>query len=567
MKSLSTSVIGSILSPLLIALLLQGCATPGDETPGVRSAEESEAINDYVEELGKLEVLSPLDETLESSDYESESPSGPLFCSSKTFHKIQNFDRFVAQGGAVDKLYPGALLDGNSLTVGAFDEIPLRKNPLTVSIVGVDQAGAITSTAMENPTISDFTAAQQRLLLAGIEERQAKGIVAQPLRSQLTEIATINEDQLSLTLGFDVSVDSLSGNFNVAGSFNFNDETKRSRYLVTMVQELYTMVIDKPAFASDYFADNISLSDVQRAFGAGQPPVYIDSITYGRTVYLAVESEFSATELEAALKASADTATLDAELNFGLTARQVLQSSRFEGIIVGPLPGDQADLNDLRGSNEEGNNLLALSRLAAREAAIAPGFPGQPLSFTVAYLLDNSRTVNSVDGIFTQENCVPDFGSANVRANVNQMVVTAVKDTEAFNTNNARIFGTIAVVSGGQRVILFDQSRDNTVTFQAGTVSGNESFWKTGTIQDLDLTPGNTVTVEVNLFEKDGSGGNPDDVHVKISEITVEELMTGEVRIPLEFGALDANDGVFHGTLHIGFQVVQPPLFGGSIGF
>jgi hypothetical protein len=283
-------------------------------------------------------------------------------------------------------------------------------------------------------------------------------------------------------------------------------------------------------------------------------------------VYLMVESEFSATELEAALKASAQTGAasptgIDASLNFGLTAREVLQQSEIDVLIVSPFPGDQSDLADLRAGD-----LDAISRLARRDVTVAPGFLGQPLSFTVAYLTDNTTTVNSVEGIFSRENCVIDFGSAHFDAQVNQLTVDRVVDTGTA-PNRGEFFGRISVVSGGQRVILFDQDRNNTITWRAGVFSSDEPYWKSGRLLDINLDPNNTVTVEIDLFEKDPSGSNADDVHRKTETVEVYQLMTGQVSIPLDFSdPNDPNDGVFEGTLHLGFTLRPKGCQGNILG-
>lgn len=577
----SSSVLAGLISPLLLSLVLQGCTPPKDLPPDEnavcgdaildegeqcddgnldegdgcsaaceleegRSEEESRAINEYVVSLGKLTVQDPTIEVIdEQPEQPSVSPSGEIFCSSRTFHEIKLFDRFPSQGAVADRIYPGALLDGNSIAAGIFNEIPLPKKPLTVSI---DLPQQTVSTVMENPSLSSFLDAQQELILAGIAERP-EGQLVPPKFVKVDRLATINEDQLSLTLGFQVNA-GVATNVDVAGQFNFNDTQKRSRYLVRIVNELYTMAIDKPAFASDFLADSVSLDAVRSAFQSGNPPVYVDTVTYGRIIYVAVESSFSATELEAALQAAVSGVGFDAELEFGVTSQQVLQEATIRAVAVGPAPGDQVDLGALEGLED----LEALSRIATREASVTGEFFGEPIFFTVAYLADNTQTLSSVEGVYTAESCrpAPEETTRSFRVQVNQMIIDEIIDSGS-TPNRAEMRGTISVSFGGQTVFLFNRAPGQEVDLFEGPVSSSSSFFLSGNLNDVDIQPGSTISGQIALVENDVT--NSDDVHSLSFSIPIEDVLNGQGRVDFNFdnnGAL--GDGTFTGSLFIGFQ-------------
>lgn len=549
MKSRTSSVIGSVLSPLLVALLLQGCAAPGDpgdELPG-RSEEESQAIDEYVDELGKLEVQDPISETNEiQPEQPSVSPAGTsLLCSVQETREIRLFEDFASQGGVAKRIYPGAMLDGNSVKNGVFSEIPLPKKPLTVSI---DLPQQTTSAVMEDPSLSSFLDARQELVFAGIAERP-EGTVVPPKFVSVDRLATSNEDQLSLELGFDVSAGVVT-NVDVAGQFNFNDTNKRSRYLLRIVNELYTVAVDKPSSASDFLADSVSLSDIQDAFKNGNPPVYVDTITYGRVIYIGVESSFSATELDAALQVAVDGAALDAELEFGVSASEILQETTVRTVGLGLAQGDQVDLGSIEGLDD----LEAINRIATREASVNGQFFGEPVSFTLTYLTDNTQTISSVEGTYTEENCrvapvEPEETTANFRVDVNQLNLTNIQDSGS-SPNTAEMRGTIEVSFGGQSVFLFNKAPGQEVVLLEGPTSGTNPSFLSGTLNNVDITPGSEVTVRFNLVENDVT--NADDVHSKTEPIAIEDVLAGEGTFEFNFG--DGTDGTLSGSLRIGFQ-------------
>jgi hypothetical protein len=455
-----------------IAILASGCLSARDA-----------AINDYVDELGKLDVPDPsFEEILDPTEYES----GPYLCTQKTVIQTKLFDTFPVQGSLTGRIYPGALLDGNSLQKGLFNEVPLPRKPMTLS-TNLVQRNA--STVMENPSLSSFRQAQLDLIFEGLDEGQESA----PKFVKVQEFSAINESELSLELGFDVSAGVVT-NVDVAGQFSFNRENKQSRYLVRIINELYTINIDKPAFASDFFADEVSFADVQRSFGAGNPPVYVDSVIYGRSIYIAVESNFSSQELQAALEAALRSPTVDASLEFGLTARQVLEQSSILGIGIGISLDDQADLGNLKDPE-------AIQRLKERQATVSRQSIGEPIAFTVAYLTDNSSTVSYVDGDFPVENCQRATQSFVVRAGairVNDVVGSSDQDLATVTS------GTIKVSFGNSTAEIFRTnggSLDQVLFLLEGqTVFGDSSsLFSPGLLENVSLQSGQEFTVELDL--------------------------------------------------------------------
>lgn len=481
---------------------------------------QAEQIDAYIEGLGTLNNPAPLAETQEGAPIDTS--YGPYQCTTQNLHQIKVIDSFALQGGALqERIFPGMLLSGTSLASGNFDEVVIPKKPLKLSH-DVGQL-PIASIPMNDPSLGSFAQARTDLLVAqlGTQTFLAQSAVA-------NSITTINKDELSLELGFDVSA-GIATEVDVAGKFSFNDTNNHSRYVVKITDELYTMKIDPVSFASDFFADSVTLQQVQSLFQFGAPPVYVDTITYGREVYVTVESVFSEQELKAALDVavSNDINNLDLALDFGLTSREVLDQTTITGIAVGGIAGDAVDIGALTGATRA----TALASLSIREAVLSKDSLGQPISFTTRYLPSIFGNANSVvDASYTRETCgrLPvDFD-----VSVDSMFVNTIADGNTSDT--AEIRGTFKVKSGQNFVDVFKKLPGQEVTFRLGQVPASPSPFLSGTLQNVDTTfnVGNTITVEFAIEEDDSNGifgsenSDPDGVRNDVDDIGALKTVT-----------------------------------------
>ena len=94
------------------------------------------------------------------------------------------------------------------------------------------------------------------------------------------------------------------GGPEIAGSFDFSKSSKKTKILVNFTQAYYTIDIDAPTSPKDFFDPAVTVEDLKPFCGPDNPPLYIQSITFGRRVIFAVESNESATDIKAALEAT-----------------------------------------------------------------------------------------------------------------------------------------------------------------------------------------------------------------------------------------------------------------------
>ena len=220
---------------------------------------------------------------------------------------------------------------------------------------------------MDLPSLSSYRDKLQEILSAGVS-----GATPAFVFSEIEEVHSAN--QLGIQLGLDVS--GLTG--MVSSSFDFQNEDKRSRFVVNFVQAYYTVDVDPPRTPSGFFPSDVTRQELEDAFGGneGGPPLYVSSITYGRRVIFTAESSVSMSELRSALDFAYNGGAVDIDGSVSLTHREVLETTSMTAFILGG-SGEQAvrainGLDDLREFIQTGGNYSPDSRRPHRVQAGPP---------------------------------------------------------------------------------------------------------------------------------------------------------------------------------------------------
>jgi thiol-activated cytolysin len=284
----------------------------------------------------------------------------------------------------------------------------------------------------------------------------------------------------------------------IKGSFDWSAQTKKSRYLVTFVQSYYTVDVDAPARASDVFAPEVTRDEVAAVTGAGNPPVYVSSITYGRTVIFSFESDADETELGAALEAVYKGPGAASGM-ISTTTRNVLAQSRMSAYVLGGSGQDAAAAID------NADALLALIRSGGNYSLESPG---APIAYKLAHLADNVPARLSFTTDYSVKTCSPTTGQLRVTLEAFTLDGSAQE-----LDGNIELFGNVTVSTfGGAPASLFSRSRTSPLVIDA-----DETVPPTGTLGDQTLvisTTGNMapITIRADLWDADaGNGIDPDD--------------------------------------------------------
>jgi hypothetical protein len=294
----------------------------------------------------------------------------------------QQLERLIAFNPSADSLYPGAIVQGRDLPQGILTAITVPRNPLTVTITDLNvPEGTILSATAENPSLSTVTAAIHKLLSGAINEQQ-------PAKISFNQTQVNSIDQAMLKLG--ASVQWMSG--SVSGSFHTATEQSLSRYLVRVVQAYYTVSCDPPSNPVSMFAHGTIFNDVTNYVNMSNPPAYVATVTYGRELWMLVESTAESNLLQATLNASFNAVVVSGQLSLTAEQQSLIEQSSIQVMTLG-------------GSGEAAVTLINGDKVSGLRQYLTAGqnyskdSPGAVISYSVRYLQDNdiARVSSSAD--------------------------------------------------------------------------------------------------------------------------------------------------------------------------
>ncbi len=289
-------------------------------------------IRDYLTGLGtedaSVDYSTPGTPTTTSdSDYD---------CITQTVEMGKNFNLLYAADPLKGTLYPGMIFDANSLVDG------------TYAVLRVDPMGSLTMTA-------DYTVASEGSKRVTIDVQEpAYSSVTEAINTLMTQngvnysvkpsttfdkIEVYESDQMSFAL-------QAGGSYafaEVAGGFDFSDNTIRSRVVIRFMQVSHTISVDTPDSPSKFFTPTTEVEDLEPNFDDTHP-MFVSSITYGRIVFMAVESTKSTSEIKAFFQAAYDAASTSADISSDMSWNEVKNSSSIEVTAMGGKLASQGGL-------------------------------------------------------------------------------------------------------------------------------------------------------------------------------------------------------------------------------
>lgn len=473
------------IGSLFTALIFAGCVQASDDTT---------EIDDYVRSLNKLET-SP--SQVEAGQRSAEERLGDYSCTRQDYTETRQYDRIVAYSANSDSMWPGAILHGNSVYDGLFAQAVFDRRPLDVSVSLENLAGGPSAT-MEGPDLSSF-----RDAISSILNTQVNGDTPANIFAEIEEVHS--SEQLAIALGAGVSGGVAP--FSISASFDFNDTDVKSRYVVKYVQAYYTVDVDAPGKASDWLADSVTLAEVEEAFKGDDPPVYVSSVTYGRTVLFTFESNYSASELASALEFTYS-GGVDVSGDVSVTYEEMVSQSNITAYILGGSGGDAAQAIDgyeeLREFIRSGGNY-------------SPESPGAPIAYKLSYLADNQPARVSFTRDYQTQECVR--VSQKVLVTLDSITVEDGRD-EVGSGGNLEVYGVVRAIADND-VELLNWSETQNVRIDEGQTYPTTNQPLGEAILQVTPQAGNAINLHVDMFDKDGLSGD-DDFPVVIEDYAFE---------------------------------------------
>ena len=275
----------SILLLLAIGLVISSCKKEEDTTPSAATFES------VIKSGGEFEVPVEKNEVIDSTETMEVIDGENWICTTKTIDRVDAAGVYATFDPNSNVIWPGSLIQGNSITQATPNPIVVDRAGGTVSINVINGSN---NPAYSVPTVakSSMTIAQNQII------QDNNGVV--PANFTFTFEDVYSREQMAFSMGVNVE----TWTTQVDASLSFSSDQSYNRMLVKLDQIYYTMSYDMPTSYEHVFAPTVTPANLAKFIQPGNPPCYVASITYGRRYYLLIESTSSQEELRASVEAT-----------------------------------------------------------------------------------------------------------------------------------------------------------------------------------------------------------------------------------------------------------------------
>lgn len=461
------------------------------------TGESSTELDQFLSDLPKLDIPDPQDKTeIDCGDVcPNDEQDGEFFCSYTRYTETAQFDEFVSFQPNSATLWPGAVVQGDDASNGLLTPVGVDLAPVTFSL-SLENIAASPVGNMPDPSLSAFRDARNAILAQGVTG-------ATPAALDFEIIQVNSESQLSVALGANVA---WPGGPDIAASFSFDSSSQKTKVLVNFTQAYYTVDVDTPNKPSDFFADGTTVADLEPWVSPENPPLYVQSITYGRRVIFSVQTDRSASELKAALEASYQGVVAGGGVSISAEHKKVLEESEIRAFVLG-------------GSGEDATGAIhgfdGLIQYIEKGGSYSNESPGAPVAYKLAYL-DNAVTKLAFTTDYAERTCTTNL--ADVRFDLKQIAHVSGGDA----TGALEIYGQVVVRvptatsrvqdcnTGGELVRLWLREDGSHISLaEGGTYMPSSPVYIQ--VNELPVDEDQRICIIADMWEDDGGATADDD--------------------------------------------------------
>ncbi|MBV9216311.1 MAG: thiol-activated cytolysin family protein [Acidobacteria bacterium] len=319
-------------------------------------------------------------------------------CLRTTRNLSKNFDDVAILQPTQGVIYPGALVyadqelvDGKPRPLTGLPRAPID---LRLDLPGLQDEGSFT---IANPTDGKVQSAVNKALNFWNNSTSFQDGYVNPSRSNYSSTIAYSSDQLAMSLGFNAKW--ASG--DAAAQFKYSTSNEKNVIVAVYRQVFYTVTFDAPNLPEQFFDPSVSVEEARETFTTEKPsaPGYVSSVNYGRIIMFRMETDKSASavDAQAAFNYAAGAVTVGGDMK--LKYDKILSNSSITVVTMG------------------GNAEVAAETVAARtatdlqkvikgkNAVYSKNNPGVPIAYTVKFLKDNTIAKMGSTTDFTTEDC------------------------------------------------------------------------------------------------------------------------------------------------------------------
>jgi thiol-activated cytolysin len=310
---------------------------------------------------------------------EGRSENGKYIVVNKEKVSMQNKDSDLGIISSIAGMtYPGAMLLANrKLVENQPQPITVDRKPVKFSIdlPGMEENGLFT---VKDPDYGTVNAAiQEKIEYWNDNLGKTHSIVA---RSNYSESMVYSQSELIVKFG--ASMESIGKSLDI--DFESISKGEKSVFIAAFKQIFYTVTMaGLPKHPSDLVGKNVTWDDFTR-FGTNNdnPPVFVSSVDYGRTIYVKMETSHTESDVEAAMKA----AMKDAKASASTKYKKILDETNCTMVVIGGGTQTQDKIINL-------SDCSKIREAVSEQSEYDSNNPGYPISYTTNFLKDNSIAV------------------------------------------------------------------------------------------------------------------------------------------------------------------------------
>jgi hypothetical protein len=334
-------------------------------------------LNSAVDTLGRMPAVVAGSTELSSPPPTSVDSNGVAYLVTEQRRRIVNdvVDHAFLQDIAAMGVWPGQVIQGDALLVGDVAPIgPFPRQPGKVQIVTdlISNSPQPQSADVESPDAAKVSQARQNILNQ-INPTGSAGV----LKTGFERASTLRE------VGAKLGVTVKGAAFGVDANATLDQTYKRSVVVASIRQIFYTVTFTPHSAGATGFwpAKDVSFQDLQSYVGEGNPPLYIDSVQFGRFICVTAQGAFSSSEISAALRVSWN-AAVSGNVNIDARSKEVLESSQVKIYTIG-VPGHE-NFQDIA------DPIAGLQQVYTSGLSLTLQNPGAPISFTARHVADGT---------------------------------------------------------------------------------------------------------------------------------------------------------------------------------
>lgn len=315
-------------------------------------------------------------------------PDGQMLCSTQRYNLKSAPPEYAMKTLDQDKLWVGAFVKTQGLELGSMQSVNIpetRRKPYRVT--------SALPTASASATIQPNQTAYN-LAAAAVRNGQVGTPFGSTIRYEITEQSSA--DTSALKLGMKAT----GIGYSVAAAGSYTSQNKQSRVSAIFVQNAFTLNADIGGqSATDGFLKDPTQADLDAL--SGNKAAYVDSITYGRLLFVEMTSSYTSDEMKAALEGS----YMGVSASTSAQQKKVLEQSRFNIYAAG-------------GNEQAIMNLIRTQKLGDYFQTPADPRTLVPISFTARNFNSGSYAASASTGEYAETVCNPNSIKVQLRISV-----------------------------------------------------------------------------------------------------------------------------------------------------